>query len=55
MQVKLVRSPNKRTPNQRRNLRALGLTRMNQVRNHADDPSVWGKIFKVKHLVEVKR
>jgi len=53
MQVKLVRSPNKRTPNQRRNLQALGLSKINQVRVHADDPSVWGKIFKVKHLVEV--
>ena len=55
MQVKLVRSPNKRTPNQRRNLRALGLTKINQVRTQPDDPTVWGKIFKVKHLVEVKR
>jgi len=55
MQVKLVRSPNKRTPNQRRNLQALGLTRINQVRNHDNDPTVWGKINKVKHLVEVKR
>jgi len=55
MQVKLVRSPHKRPPNQRRNLQALGLTKINQVRVHADDPSVWGKIFKVKHLVEVKR
>lgn len=55
MQVKLVRSPNKRTPNQRRNLQALGLRKINQIRNHADDPSIWGKIFQVKHLVEVKR
>ena len=55
MQVKLVRSPNKRTPNQRRNLQALGLTKINQVRVHADNPSKKKKIFKVKHLVEVTR
>jgi len=55
MRVRLVRSFHKRTPNQRRNLRALGLTKMNQVREHQDHPTTWGKIFQVKHLVEVQR
>lgn len=55
MRVKLVRSYHKRTPNQRKNLQALGLKKINQVRELPDSPDIRGKIFKVKHLVEVER
>ncbi len=53
MKVKLVKSYYGRTPNQRRNLEALGLKKINQVRELPDHPTIWGKINKVKHLVEV--
>ncbi len=53
MKVKLVRSPYGRTPNQRKNLKALGLRKINQVKELPDHPTIWGKIKKVKHLVEV--
>lgn len=53
MKVKLTRSPNGCTPNQRKNLKALGLHKINQVREHSRDNTILGKIRKVKHLVEV--
>jgi len=53
MKVKLRRSYYGRTPNQRKNLKALGLRRIDQVKELPDNPSIRGKINKVKHLVEV--
>jgi large subunit ribosomal protein L30 len=53
MKVKLVRSSIGCTPNQRKNLKALGLRKINQVKELPDHPTIWGKIYKVKHLVEV--
>jgi large subunit ribosomal protein L30 len=41
-------------PKQRDTLRALGLRKINAVREHADNPVVRGMINKVQHLVEVK-
>lgn len=54
MKVKLVRSPIGCTPNQKKNLKALGLHKINQEREHSKDNSIMGKVRKVKHLVEVK-
>jgi len=54
MKVKLVRSPNGCSPNQKKNLKALGLHKINQEREHSKDNTIIGKIKKVKHLVEVK-
>ena len=54
MKVKLVKSYIGRTPNQKKNLKALGLHKINQEKEHSKDKSILGKIYKVKHLVEVK-
>jgi len=51
--VKQVRSIITEKPNQRATLRALGLRRMNAVREHDDTPVIRGMINKVRHLVEV--
>ena len=51
--VKQVRSTITEKPNQRATLRALGLRRMNAVREHDDTPVIRGMINKVRHLVEV--
>lgn len=53
MKVKLIRSPIGKDINQRRNLQALGLRKVNQVKELPDHPSIWGKVKKVKHLIEV--
>ena len=53
MKLKLVRSRIGCTPNQKKNLRALGLNRIGQVKEVAAHDSTLGKINKVKHLVEV--
>jgi len=51
--VKQVKSIITEKPNQRATLRALGLRRMNAVREHDDTPVIRGMINKVRHLVEV--
>ena len=51
--VKQERSIITEKPNQRATLRALGLRRMNAVREHEDTPVIRGMINKVQHLVEV--
>jgi len=38
---------------QRRTLDALGLTKMNRVVEHEDNPSIRGLIDKVQHLVTI--
>lgn len=53
MKVKLVRSTIGCTPNQRKNLQALGLKKVNQVKEVQDSPVIRGMVTKVKHLVEV--
>lgn len=52
VKVKLVRSPVGYTRDQRATVKGLGLSRINQVRELQDTPSVRGMIFKVRHLVE---
>jgi large subunit ribosomal protein L30 len=41
-------------PKQRDTLVALGLRKINAVREHDDNPVIRGMINKVQHLVEVK-
>ncbi|MFO7818065.1 MAG: 50S ribosomal protein L30 [Desulfovibrionales bacterium] len=53
MKVKLIRSPIGCTPNQQKNLQALGLRRTGQVKEVPNEPAIQGKINKVKHLLEV--
>ena len=53
LHVKQVRSQIGCPQDQRGTLRALGLGKIGRVADHADNQSVRGMIFKVKHLVEV--
>jgi large subunit ribosomal protein L30 len=53
MKIKLVRSKIGCTPNQRKTLQALGLRKLNQVKEHEGTPTIVGMVNKVKHLVEV--
>ena len=51
--IKLVKSANGRKPNQSKTLKALGLTKINQVVTRTDNEAVRGMIATVSHLVEV--
>ena len=53
IKIKLIKSYYGFKDDQIRTLRALGLTRLNQVKEHKETPSIKGMVFKVKHLVEV--
>lgn len=51
--IKLVKSPIGYSKRHKATVRSLGLTRMNQVVEQADTPTVRGMIYFVNHLVEV--
>ena len=53
IQVRLVRSGNKRPETQRRTLRGLGLIKMHRTVKLKDTPAIRGMIQKVSHLVKV--
>ena len=53
IKIKQVRSTSGCKEDQRRTVRALGLNKINATREIADNESVRGMIFKVKHLVEI--
>ena len=53
IKIKQVRSINGCKEDQKRTVRALGLHHIREVREIADNESVRGMIFKVKHLVEI--
>lgn len=53
IKVKLVKSRFGIKPDQRGTVRALGLRRINQIKEHDDTPVIRGMVFKVKHLVEI--
>ncbi len=53
IKIQLVRSPVGRPENQRKVVRGLGLIRMQQVVERLDNPSTWGMVKKVPHLVRV--
>jgi large subunit ribosomal protein L30 len=54
LRVKLVKSPIGYDRRQRTTLRGLGLLRMQQTVEVADQPAIRGMIEKVRHLVEVE-
>ena len=54
LRVKRVRSAIRRPARQKATLHALGLGRMNRVRELPDTPSVRGMIAKVAHLVSME-
>jgi large subunit ribosomal protein L30 len=53
VKVQLVRSPVGRPETQRRMVRGLGLIRLQQIVERPDNPSTWGIIKKIPHLVKV--
>ncbi len=53
IKVKQIRSTIDRPWRQKRVIEALGLGRINKVKEHNDTPQIRGMIDKVKHLVEV--
>ena len=53
IQIKLVRSVIGTTPNQRKNVEALGLKKRETVVIKEDNAQIRGMINKVSHLVEV--
>lgn len=53
LKIKLVKSTFGRKPNQAKTLKALGLTKVNQVVTKPDNEAVRGMIETVSHLVEV--
>jgi large subunit ribosomal protein L30 len=53
IQVKLVRSPIGYNKTQKATVQALGLTKLNQVVEKSDTPTIRGMLNKVSHLVEV--
>lgn len=55
LKVKKVKSAINRTARQKKTLEALGLNKMNQVREHDDSPAILGMIAKVQHLVSVEK
>ena len=52
LQIKLVRSTIGTTPNQRKNVEALGLRKREKVVVKEDNAKLRGMIKKVQHLVE---
>ena len=53
VKIQLVRSPVGRPEKHRRVVRGLGLIRLQQVVERPDNPSTWGMVKKVPHLVRV--
>ncbi len=39
---------------QKRTIRALGFTKLNQIKEHDDNPVIRGMVHKVRHLVSVE-
>lgn len=54
LRVTQVKSQIRRPADQDKTLRAMGLGRIGKTKELADNESVRGMIFKVKHLVEVE-
>jgi large subunit ribosomal protein L30 len=54
LRITQIRSVIGRIQNQRRVMRALGITRLNQTVEHKDTPGIRGMIEKVNHLVKVE-
>ncbi len=53
VKIKLVKSACGRKPNQAKTLKALGLSKINQIVEKPDNEAVRGMIATVSHLVEV--
>jgi len=53
IKIKQTKSINSRTPNQIKNMEALGLRTIGHVVEKEDTPQIRGMIKKVEHMVEV--
>ena len=53
IKIKLVKSAFGRKPNQAKTLKALGLSKINQIVERPDNDCIRGMVATVKHLVEV--
>ena len=53
IKIKQTKGLSSRTPNQLKNMEALGLRKINQVVEKEDTPQIRGMIRKVGHMVEV--
>ncbi len=53
IKIKQIKSINSRTPNQIKNMEALGLRKIGHVVEKEDTPQIRGMIKKVEHMVEV--
>lgn len=53
IRIKQVKSAIKRPERQKRTLKALGFSKLNQVVEHEGTPQILGMVAKVNHLVEV--
>ncbi len=53
IKVKQIRSTIDKPEKQKKVIEALGLGKINKVREHNDTPQIRGMIDKVKHLVQV--
>jgi large subunit ribosomal protein L30 len=54
LRITQIRSTIGRIQNQRRVVRALGITRLYQMVEHEDTPQIRGMIQKIKHLLKVE-
>ena len=54
LRIQQIRSVIGRIENQRKVMRALGITRLHQTVEHNDAPQIRGMIQKVHHLVKVE-
>ena len=53
LKIKQIKSKSGAPVDQKRTLQALGLTKISQVVEHEDNPTIRGMIRKVHHLVSV--
>lgn len=53
IKIKQVKSGIDRPETQKRTLRALGFTKLNEVREHEATPQITGMVKKVSHLIQV--
>ena len=54
IKIKMIHSAICTTPKQRKTLRALGLTKINQVKTMPDNEAIRGMVRVVEHLVQVE-
>ncbi len=53
IKIKLKKSVIGEKPKARKTVRALGLRKLNQIKEHKDTPQIRGMIRRVNHLVEI--